>query len=117
MGIDHIDFVKSRKRFRNYIASIFGPTDREGVRNQRRREILHNLGRIRDILAESVGWDVASAVYEEAIEELKEHHEPMTDDQEDPWVPFRIQVRDQGSEIAAWEATLVAMIEFGLRAR
>ena len=45
-GIDHIDFVKSRKRFRNYIASNFGPTDREGVRNQRRREILHNLGRI-----------------------------------------------------------------------
>ena len=114
-GIDHIDFVKSRKRFRNYIASNFGPTDREGVRNQRRREILHNLGRIRDILAESVGWDMASAVYEEAIEELKEHFEPMTDDQEDPMGAIQnTKYGTKSSETAAWEATLVAMIELGV---
>ena len=114
-GIDHIDFVKSRKRFRNYVAGNFGLTDREGVRNQRKREILHNLGRIRDILAESVGWELASAVYEEAIEELAEHYEPVTDDQEEPiGAIHNTKYGTKSSEIAAWEAALVAMTEFGL---
>ena len=114
-GIDHIDFVKSRKRFRNYMASNFGPTDGEGVRNQRRREIMHNLGRIRDILSESVGWDLASAVYEEAIEELTEHYEPVSDEQEGPaGAVHNTKYGTKSSELAAWEATLVAMIELDL---
>ena len=58
---------------------------------------------------------MASAVYEEAIEELKEHHEPMTDDQEEPMGAIQnTKYGTKSSEIAAWEATLVAMIEFGL---
>ncbi len=113
--IDHIDFVKSRKRFRNYVAGDFGPTDREGVRNQRKREILHNLGRIRDILAESVGWELASAVYEEAVEELAEHYEPVIDDQEEAVGAIQnTKYGTKSSEIAAWEAALVAMTELGL---
>ena len=114
-GIDHHDFLKSRKRFRNYIASNFGPTDRDGVRNQRKREILHNLARIRDILAERVGWDIASEVHEEALEELSEHYEPVSDDHDDlEGAIHNTKYGTKGSEIAAWEATLVAMVELGL---
>ena len=107
--------MKSRKRFKKYIARLFGPTDKEGVRNQRKREILHNLSRIRDILAESVGWEVASFVYEEGLRELAEQFEPVTDDHVECVSPVHnTKYGTKSSEIAAWEATLIAMVELEL---
>ena len=112
--IDHKDLVKTRKMFRKHLSKLCGPIDKEGAMAKRKEEILNNLERYRDLLAENVGWNRSASVYNEALRELVDQYELIMDGEDDDGCSSPIQNTKYGSkgpEVTAWEAFLVAMVE------
>jgi hypothetical protein len=102
--------------FRRFILKGCTALDKELLRRQRRDELVFHLGRYREILAERVGWEIATQVFEEAMEDLAENLEPVQDEVDDNSMSH-IQSTKYGtksSEGASWEAILVAMLGFGM---
>lgn len=116
-GIGHNDFVKAKKRFKRHILKLIGPIDKEGALDRRKKEILHHLDKYRAFLEQRVGWEIATHLYEEALRELAEHDEPVLDDDggDGDISPIRnTKYGTKSSEVTAWEAILVAMLDQGM---
>ncbi len=114
--IEHKDLVNSTTMFRRFILKGCVGLDKEFLRRQRREELEFHLRRFREILAERVGWEVATQVFEEAIEDLSINLEPVQDESDNDSISH-IQSTKYGtksSESASWEAILVAMLRFGM---
>tara|TARA_B100001996_G_scaffold168980_1_gene128841 strand:- start:4158 stop:5153 length:996 start_codon:yes stop_codon:yes gene_type:complete len=115
-GIEHKDLINSTTMFRRFILKGCTALDKELLRRQRRDELVFHLGRYRELLAERVGWEIATQVFEEAMEDLAKNMEPVQDEADDNSMSH-IQSTKYGtksSEGASWEAILVAMLGFGM---
>ena len=114
-GIANRDLVHAASMFRRFILKSDGPRDPRAMRERRGRELVFHLGCFRDLLAERVGAELASIIYQEAIGELAENHEPVMDELVDDGCAIEAtKYGTRSSELAAWESNLYAMVSLGL---
>ena len=116
-NIQHKDLLYSRTMFRRFLLRECRTPNIEDLRKQRKRELLFHLERYRDFLAERVGWEVASHIFEAALEELGSNFEPVLDDEESQARGATIQSTKYGtrsSEYASWSSVLVAILDYGM---
>ena len=81
---------------------------------ERKQQLRFHLDRFRELLAERVGWEIATQVYEDALDELAENFEPVYDGEESPEPIQSTKYGTKSSESAAWEAFLVSMVDLGM---
>ena len=115
--IHHMDLLYSRTMFRRFLLRGCRTQNIEDLRKQRKRELLFHLERYRDFLAERLGWQIASHIFEAALEELSSNFEPVLEDEDSEGDEVTIQSTKYGtrsSEYAAWSSVLVAILDYGM---
>lgn len=112
--VDRKDLNYSTTMFRRFMLKGCTTPNKEEVLRERRGQLYFHLERFREILAERVGWEIATQVLEDALDELAENFEPVHDegDVEEPIQSTKYGTKS--SESAAWESFLVAMVGFGM---
>lgn len=113
-GIDHKDLNFSTTMFRRFMLKGCTTPNKEEILRERKRQLRFHLERFREILAGRVGWEIATQVLEDALDELAENFEPVFDDGDAEEPIQSTKYGTKSSESAAWESFLVAMVRFGM---
>ena len=113
-GVDRRDIIYSTTMFRRFLLKDCTTPNKEEMVMERKQQLRFHLDRFRELLTERVGWEIATQVYEDALDELAENFEPVYDGEESPEPIQSTKYGTKGSESAAWEAFLVSMLGFGM---